>query len=299
MTISMTGFAARKGQGAGHSWAWDVRSVNGKGLDLRLRVPDWIDGLEAALRSELGRALQRGNVSLSLKVAHDAGSDASEALRMNPAVLNSVLKALSQVEDHAMSQGITLRQATSADILLVRGVLDMSSAEIDTVPLRTAILADLPDLLNDFNAMRAAEGAALHAIIAAQLDQIATLTTEAKTEADARRDAATTTLRDALARVMANADGIDATRLAQELALIAVKTDVTEELDRLTAHIAAARALLAEPGQQGRKFDFLTQEFMREANTLCSKSQSTALTRVGLDLKTLIDQMREQVQNVE
>ena len=118
-------------------------------------------------------------------------------------------------------------------------------------------------------------------------------------EAAARRDSAAATLRDQLARVLANAEGIDETRLAQELALIAVKSDVTEEVDRLTAHIAAARALLADAGQVGRKFDFLTQEFMREANTLCSKAQSLALTTIGLDLKTTIDQMREQVQNVE
>jgi uncharacterized protein (TIGR00255 family) len=273
--------------------------VNGKGLDLRLRVPDWIDGLEAGIRRDLGQMVQRGNVSLSLKVIHDAGSEVNEALRLNPAALKSVLKALSQVEEEAMAQGITLRQATSADILVVRGVLDMSSGDIDTAPLCTAILTDLPALLTDFNSMRGTEGAALQRIIAAQLDQITALTAEAQTEAEGRRDAAATSLRDALARIIANADGLDQNRIAQELALIAVKTDVTEELDRLGAHIAAARALLAEKGQVGRKFDFLTQEFMREANTLCSKSQSKTLTRVGLDLKTTIDQMREQVQNVE
>jgi uncharacterized protein (TIGR00255 family) len=299
MTISMTGFAAARGQGAGHSWAWDIRAVNGKGLDLRLRVPDWIDGLELALRGELSRALQRGNVSLSLKVARDGLADGAEGMRVNPPALTSVLAALKQVEDAAMAAGVTLGQPTGADVLAVRGVLDTSSAEIDTAPLRAAILADLPALLNDFNAMRAAEGAALHGVITAQLDRIATLAADAATEAHARRDAAATTLRDALTRVLANAEGVDETRLAQELALIAVKNDVTEELDRLSAHVDAARLLLAESAPVGRKFDFLMQEFMREANTLCSKSQALALTRIGLDLKTVIDQMREQVQNVE
>ncbi len=299
MTISMTGFAARKGQGAGHSWAWDMRSVNGKGLDLRLRVPDWIDGLELALRGDLTRALQRGNVSLSLKVARDGLSDGVEGVRVNPAALNAVLAALSVVEEAAMAQGMTLRQASAADVLAVRGVLDQSAADIDTGPLRAAILADLPALMAEFQAMRAAEGLALNGVIAGQLDQIATRVTAAATEVAARRDTQAATLREALARVLANADGIDETRLAQELALIAVKTDVTEELDRLTAHIAAARTLLADTAQIGRKFDFLMQEFMREANTLCSKAQSMTLTRVGLDLKSLIDQMREQVQNVE
>lgn len=299
MTISMTGFAAARGQGAGHSWAWDIRSVNGKGLDLRLRVPDWIDGLELALRGELSRALQRGNVSLSLKVARDGLADGAEGMRVNTPALAQVLAALKQVEDAAMEAGVTLGQPTGADVLAVRGVLDTSAAEIDTAPLRAAILADLPKLLNDFNTMRAAEGAALHAVISAQLDRIASLAADAATEAQARRDASATALREALTRVLANADGVDETRLAQELALIAVKNDVTEELDRLAAHVDAARALLAETAPVGRKFDFLMQEFMREANTLCSKSQALALTRIGLDLKTVIDQMREQVQNVE
>jgi uncharacterized protein (TIGR00255 family) len=299
MTISMTGFAARKGQGLGYSWGWDIRSVNGKGLDLRLRVPDWIDGLELALRAELGRAMQRGNVSVTLKVQRDGQADGADALRVNPPALAAVLRALAAVEEAAMQSGVTLAQATAADVLAVRGVLDTTTTDEDTAPLRAAILADLPALLADFGAMRATEGAALHAVIAAQLDQIDHLTRDAGVEAAARRDTAAATLRDALARVLANADGVDETRLAQELAMIAVKNDVTEELDRLAAHIAAARALLADPGPIGRKFDFLMQEFMREANTLCSKAQALALTRIGLDLKTVIDQMREQVQNVE
>lgn len=299
MTVSMTGFAARKGQGLGYNWSWDVRSVNGKGLDLRLRLPDWIDGLEIALRAELGRALHRGNVSLSLKVARDGGTEAAESLRLNSATLSAVLSALAQIEDAAMAAGVTLGQPSSADVLSARGVIDAGSPDSDPTPIRSAILADLPGLLSDFQAMRTAEGAALNSVITAQLDKIADLTKAADTEAKARRDAAPVTLRDALAKVLSNAEGVDESRLAQELALIAVKNDVTEELDRLRAHIDAARALLADAGQVGRKFDFLTQEFMREANTLCSKSQSLGLTRIGLDLKTVIDQMREQVQNVE
>jgi uncharacterized protein (TIGR00255 family) len=299
MTVSMTGFAARRGQGAGHSWAWDLRSVNGKGLDLRLRVPDWIDGLELALRGELGRAMSRGNVSLSLRVARDGMAEGAEGLRVNPPALAAVLRAMAEVEQAAMDAGLTLAPAHAGDVLAVRGVLDSSAAEIDTGPLRAAILVDLPPLLAEFAAMRAGEGAALQGVIAGQLDAVARLTAEAGAEAAARREAAATGLREALARVLEQAEGVDEARLAQELALIAVKNDVTEELDRLAAHVAAARALLAEAGPVGRKFDFLMQEFMREANTLCSKAQSLALTRIGLDLKTVIDQMREQVQNVE
>ena len=300
MTLqSMTGFARVEGTSGRTRWAWELRSVNGKGLDLRLRVPDWIDGLELALRGELAKGLSRGNVSLSLRVARDGMAEGTEGMRVNAPALTGVLAALAEVEAAAMAAGVTLAQATAADVLAVRGVLDTSAAEIDTAPLRAAILADLPALVAEFQAMRATEGAALNAVIAGQLDQIAGLTAAAATEAAARREAAATSLREALAKVLANAEGVDESRLAQELALIAVKNDVTEELDRLAAHVSAARSLLAETGSIGRKFDFLMQEFMREANTLCSKAQSLALTRIGLDLKTVIDQMREQVQNVE
>ena len=299
MTVSMTGFATAKGQGGGYQWLWDLRSVNGKGLDLRLRVPDWIDGLEQALRAELGKAVARGNLSLTLKVQRDNATEAESGPRVNPAALQAVLRGLADVETAALAAGVTLAQATAADVLVMRGVLETAATDEDTTALRALILADLAPLLVAFNAMRQAEGTALQAVIAGQLDRTASLTADAAREAEARRDAASTALQEALARILPHADGVDETRLAQELAMIAVKTDVTEELDRLSAHVTAARALLAEPGQVGRKFDFLMQEFMREANTLCSKAQALALTRIGLDLKTVIDQMREQVQNVE
>lgn len=299
MTISMTGFAARKGQGVGHSWAWDLRSVNGKGLDLRLRLPDWIDGLELALRGELAKALGRGNVQLALKVQRDGMGEGVEGLRLNPAALQAALAALREVEDQAMKIGVTLGQATASDVLSLRGVLDATAVEVDTAALRTAILADLPALIADFNAMRAGEGAALNGILTAQIDRIAGLVEDAKAAAAARQGEAASALRDGVAKILANTDAVDGARLAQELAILAVKNDITEEIDRLIAHVAAARALLADAGQIGRKFDFLVQEFLREANTLCSKAQSIALTRIGLDLKTVIDQMREQVQNVE
>ncbi len=298
MTVSMTGFAARKGQGLGYVWSWDIRSVNGKGLDLRLRLPDWVEGLEAALRADLGHALQRGNVSLSLKVSKENG-DAEGGLRVNPSVLSQMLVAIGDIEQAALNAGVTLAQASHADLLMMRGVLDQSTADEDTAPLRAALIADFAPLLADFRDMRLTEGAALRRVIHAQLGRIKDLTHAARVEAAARNAGANATLRGALALVLANSDGVDESRLAQELALIAVKTDITEELDRLTAHIAAATALTDENGPVGRKFDFLTQEFMREANTLCSKAQSITLTRIGLDLKTVIDQMREQVQNVE
>ncbi|MBE2277566.1 MAG: YicC family protein [Rhodobacteraceae bacterium] len=297
MTVSMTGFAAGRGTGAGYGWVWDIRSVNGKGLELRLRVPDWIDGLEAALRAELQKALGRGNISLSLKVLRETGAETGP--RINPAMLGAVLAALAEVEATAMAAGTTLAQATAADVLAMRGVLDMTAAEEDTTPLRAAILADLPALLAEFAAMRRAEGAALARILTAQIDEIARLVAAAAAAAEARRPRAAAALHEALARVAANSEVHDEGRVAQELAMLAVRADVTEELDRLTAHVAAARDLLADSGPIGRKFDFLMQEFLRESNTLLSKSQDIDLTRIGLDLKTVIDQMREQVQNVE
>lgn len=294
---SMTGFATSKGAAQGYSWSWDLRSVNGKGLDLKLRLPDWIDGLEPGVRAALARSVQRGSVTIGLRVTRD---DAERGgLRVNHETLASMLLALAEVEDAAMKAGVTLAQASQADVLALRGVLDTSSVTEDTGPLRDALLADLPQLVAAFVAMRRAEGEALQRLLMAQLDRVEALTLDAALVAAERRGGAGAVLRDQLARILQNADGVDETRLAQELALIAVKQDVTEEVDRLTAHVAAARALLADKAPVGRKLDFLVQEFLREANTLCSKAQALQLTRIGLDLKHVIDQMREQIQNVE
>ena len=296
MIVSMTGFASRKGQGAGASWAWDIRGVNGKGLDLRLRLPDGIEGLEPAVRAAVGRRIARGNVSLTLKLTRDAGA---EALRLNPGALEAVLAALAGVEAAARERAVALAPASAAEVLGLRGVLEAGAADEDSGPLLAALVADLPALIDAFQQTRGAEGQVLAEVLAAQVAQIAALAGDARTLAEARRGEMAEALRTALVRVTDNADGVDAGRVAQELALIAVKSDVTEELDRLDAHVAAARGHLAGSGPVGRKLDFLMQEFNREANTLCSKAQNAALTRVGLDLKLVIDQMREQVQNVE
>jgi uncharacterized protein (TIGR00255 family) len=274
-----------------------MRSVNGKGLDLRLRVPDWIDGLEAQLRAVMSKRLNRGNVSLTLKISREAGADTP--MRINPAALASALAMLAEVEAKAMDIGVTLAQASQADILSLRGVMEQANDADNTAPLLAALIADFDDLLADLLVMRANEGRALQSVILDQLDQIEALVQDATAAADARRNVAAETLRDNVTKLMQAADTLDENRIAQELALLAVKADVTEELDRLRAHISAARTLVAADAPMGRKLDFLMQEFMREANTLCAKAQAAALTRVGLDLKTVIDQMREQVQNVE
>ncbi|WP_090267285.1 YicC/YloC family endoribonuclease [Thalassovita taeanensis] len=292
----MTGFASGTGTAPPFNWSWELRSVNAKGLDLRLRVPDWIEGLEAALRARLSRAMGRGSVTLSLRVQRD---ETAGDLAVNEAVLASVLTAMARIEEQAMDVGLSLAPATPADILSVRGVLEQTSPEQSTAALLEALLAGFDPVLATFLDMRASEGQALSAVLARQVGEIGDLVEAAATTATARKPEMAAALRTSLARVLDNTDGADPQRVAQELALIAVKTDVTEEIDRLRAHVAAARTLLHECTPVGRKLDFLMQEFNREANTLCSKSQSAALTRIGLDLKTVIDQMREQVQNVE
>ena len=297
MTYSMTGFATRRGALGPHVWVWDLRSVNGKGLDLRLRVPDWIDGLEAQLRAILGKSLSRGNVSLTLKVSRDAGAEAP--LRLNTGALRAAVAMLAELEAEAMSTGVTLAQASQADILCLRGVMEQVGDDGNSAPLLAALMQEFPLLVADLVAMRDEEGRALQAIIRDQLAQIEALVEEAAREAEARRETVAASLRENVKKLLQSADNMDEKRIEQELALLAVKSDVTEELDRLRAHTQAARALIAAQEPVGRKLDFLMQEFMREANTLCSKAQAMALTRVGLDLKTVIDQMREQVQNVE
>ncbi|MDR9485492.1 MAG: YicC/YloC family endoribonuclease [Sediminimonas sp.] len=296
MIQSMTGFAAAKSSGAGASWSWELRSVNAKGLDLRIRVPDWIEGLEAQLRARVSRSLSRGSVTLNLRLTRE---DAGGEMALNQPALGAVLDAMTEIEAQAMQRGLSLAPATAADVLSQRGVLEARSADADTGALLKVLLSDFETLLEAFRKMRADEGRALHAILVDQLEQVASLVEQASAAAQARSAEQRQTMTTALARVMDNVDTADEARVAQELALIAVKSDITEELDRLRAHVTAARDLLDADGPVGRKLDFLCQEFNREANTLCAKAQSTALTRIGLDLKTVIDQMREQVQNVE
>ncbi|MFV0333316.1 MAG: YicC/YloC family endoribonuclease [Tropicimonas sp.] len=296
MVNSMTGFAARTGQGAEHGWTWDIRSVNSRGLDLRLRLPEWVEGLEAALRSRLTAQVRRGSLTLGLKLARE---DGERQEMVDRAGLAAALRVLAEVARSAGEAAVTVTPASATEVLAMKGVLGQGAQSSDPVALRDALLDDFDILLTDFLTMRANEGAALTAILSQQIDRIESLLGDAGACLDARSGKAAQSLREALARVLEMAEGLDEDRIAQELALLAVKADITEELDRLAAHVGAARALLAQEGPVGRKLEFLTQEFNREVNTLCSKSQDIALTRIGLDLKAVIDQMREQVQNVE
>lgn len=296
MIMSMTGFAAARGALGAYSWAWELRGVNAKGLDLRMRVPDWLDGLETALRTELTAAVKRGSLTLSLRVQR---GDDGAGLRLNGAALDVVLEALAETERRAEDRGLVMEPSRAADVLALRGVWDSAAAEDDTAPLLAALKAEFPDVLADFLAMRKTEGAALQKVLLDQLGRVGDLAARAAVLAEARKPVVAETLKANLARIMEGAEAADPDRVAQELALLAVKADVTEEIDRLRTHVEATRTLVDKGGVVGRKLDFLMQEFNREANTLCAKSQSADLTAVGLELKAVIDQIREQVQNVE
>ena len=294
--MSMTGFAAIQGAKGDLSWSGDIRSVNGRSLDLRLRVPD-VDGLEPELRKRLQARVARGNVTVTLQLQRDEGA---QMARVNAVGLTAALEILREIEAAAHAAGVTLATATPTDVATMRGVVDISEAEAaDPAALRAALLESFETALTAFIQDRQREGEALGAVLSEQIQRVAGLI-EAAAEAVGDREAAARAALDRnLSRLLDATDVPDESRLLQELALVAVKTDVTEELDRLKAHVEAAHGLLSETGPVGRKLDFLMQEFNREANTLCSKAQSTTLSAVGLDLKAVIDQMREQVQNIE
>ena len=296
MIHSMTAFASKRSTEQGLAWVWDLRSVNARGLDIRLRLPEGIEGLEQAVRGAISAAMKRGSISLSLKMAREAGD---VPLTLDPAQLDRTLEALRLVQERAGRIGVNLSAPSPAEILSQRGVMTAREDDSTTESLLPTLQADLESLLKDFLAMRAREGALIADVLIGQLTEIESLVAQAQTAAESRRDVQKQAVTNALARVLDTGAEVDPERLRQELALIAIKADVTEEIDRLRTHIAAARALMYKGGAVGRKLDFLAQEFNREANTLCSKSQSKELTSIGLDLKAAIEQMREQIQNLE
>lgn len=294
MLNSMTGFASLSGDLGTARWDWEIRSVNGKGLDFRVRLPDGFDALEPVLRAQAKVHLTRGNVTVSLKLAERSSGGLAE---VQPDGLSAALKAIAIIEDAAQSDGQNLAPMNAADLAQMPGVLAVSSSALGEVP--EAVKAQIPELFKLFTEMRGGEGTALHAILSDQLAKMSEIIDQASTTAEARQARAGDILKEKVAALLDASDQADPARLQQELAIIAVKADVTEEVDRLRAHVIAAQDLLKKGGAVGRKLDFLMQEFNREANTLCSKSGSTELTQLGMDLKVLIDQMREQALNLE
>lgn len=295
MVNSMTGFATQTGATDSASWAWEIRSVNGKGFDLRVRLPEGAEGLEKQVKAAVSAACSRGTVTVGLRVKQKANEGLPE---LSKDALGRVLDAAQSATAAAQAKGLETGPLNIADLLNVRSVLTYSGG--DGVQTWVKEAGDQIDaLVTSFQQARSDEGSAMDKVLGDQIATMQNLRNEANEAVADRKANVTENLRAKMAEVLQNADSVDEGRLEQELALLAVKSDVTEELDRLDAHIAAAAELLATKGPIGRKFDFLMQEFNREANTLCSKSGHTELTRIGLDLKTVIDQMREQVQNVE
>jgi uncharacterized protein (TIGR00255 family) len=294
---SMTGFADLPGGAEGLGWAWEARSVNGRGLDLRLRLADGFEALEAPVRAAFAAGFARGSVTVSLRLARGS---APALPRVNPAALDAAVAAAEAASAAASRLGLDLAPMTAADLLGVRGVIEADAGmPSENAAVMAALTAEIAALVAALRAARAAEGASLARVIGGQVDRIEALAGAARGTAEARGGRTGALLRERVAAVLAATAAVDEARLAQELALIAVRADLTEELDRLEAHVAAARALLAGDGPVGRKLDFLTQEFNREANTLCAKAGAADLTAIGLEMKVVIDQMREQVQNVE
>ena len=292
--VSMTGFAEAHGSRDGARWRWEVKSVNGKGLDLRLRTPAGFDGIEPPARMLANERFKRGSLQAALSFE---AADAGRGLRVDPAALAAAVRIAREV---AAETG--LAPARIDGLLALKGVIvqeDVLPVEAPERGMRdAAILETLATAFDALARARSNEGHKLLAVLTAQIDDVERLTKEASALASAQPAA----LRDKLAAQVAEllaAGTLSDERLAQEVALLAVKADIREELDRLRAHVQEARTLLASGTAVGRKLDFLSQEFNREANTLCSKSSDIALTRLGLALKATIDQFREQAQNVE
>lgn len=293
----MTGYARAEGRDAQTTWLWEAKSVNGKGLDVRCRLPHGMDGIEIAARELATRILKRGNVQLSLTLTANAQGP---GLRVNKEFLAELVALVDELGPAHQN----IAPARWDGLLAVKGVLeagtgDEGEAEDVHAAREAAIKSDLDKVLHSLAAMRLTEGERIAAVLSSQLDEIEVLAERAGGTAALRPEALRDRLRQQVAAVLEAAPGLAEDRIAQEVALIAVKADVREELDRLRAHVAAARDLIAQEGAVGRKLDFLSQEFNREANTLCSKSADVELTRIGLDLKAAIDQFREQVQNIE
>lgn len=300
---SMTGFARAEGPDPsrpGTTCTWEVRSVNGKGLEVRWRIPPGYDGLEIAVREAVGRRFKRGNVSVTLTVNRP---EEQPAYRINEGLLDQVMAVARHWQQH-LGTDAGIAPPRLDGLLALRGVLEpVMESEPDEAAREMrdgALIGILDEALARLADARAAEGARLEMVLTGHLDTIADLTRRAGDTASLRPEAVKARLREQIASLLEAQTQISEDRLATELALLAVKADVREELDRLGAHIEQAREMIAEDkGPVGRRLDFLCQEFNREANTLCSKAQDVALTRIGLDLKAVIDQFREQVQNIE
>jgi uncharacterized protein (TIGR00255 family) len=291
---SMTGFARAHDSLGPWRYVWEIKTVNSKGLDLRLRAPPNFDAVEVKARALISGRIARGSCFANLIARR---GDALVETRINRAALDRLLKALDDVPLHA-----SLRPASLDGLLAVRGIVEVIEPEDDEEQrnaLDARVLATLSDALDALTASRKAEGAAIGAVLTARLARIEELTAQAEALPARSAEAVRARLAGQIEALLETGHCFDPQRLHQEAVLLAVKADIREELDRLKAHVASARALVEKGGPIGRRLDFLAQELSRETNTLCAKSNDGALTAIGLELKIEVEQWREQVQNIE
>jgi uncharacterized protein (TIGR00255 family) len=291
---SMTGFARGHGVCGSYAWAWEIKSVNGKGLDLRLRLPPGWDVIEAAVRSRVSETLARGSLQANLSVER---SGAPPVVRVNAAVLEAVLATLRQ-----LAPRIDASPPSLDGLLALKGVMEVGDAEEGEEERRSAeaaVTQGFAEAIGALAEMRRHEGAVLGRVLTARLGEIAALAERADKSPGRQPEAIRARLAEQIATLLAQSERFDPDRLHQEAILIATKADVREELDRLAAHVAQAQRLIEQGGPIGRRLDFLAQELNREANTLCAKANDVELTNIGLELKAAVEQFREQVQNVE
>jgi len=291
---SMTGFARMEGRHGDLAWIWEIKSVNGRALDLRLRMPPGLESLEGALRARVAERFRRGNITANLTVT---GVTPPPAVRINRPALDGILALADALKDRP-----GLAPPRIDGLLALRGVIEtVEEAESEEARLarEAAMLAGFEAALAALAEARAAEGRKLSVLLDTQIDEIEHLARVASELAAAQPGAIRDKLAQRIEALLSGTSGLSPERLAQEAALLATKADVREEIDRLNAHVEAARDMMRSGGAVGRRLDFLCQEFNRESNTLCSKATDVALTRIGLDLKASVEQMREQVQNVE
>jgi uncharacterized protein (TIGR00255 family) len=291
---SMTGFARSHGVSGPYSWAWEIKSVNGKGLDLRLRLPPGWDAIEVPVRTRAAEALTRGSLQANLTVERGG---AQPVVSINVAVLEAILAAMRQ-----LAAKVEAAPPSLDGLLALKGVIEVSDSEEreeDRRKAEAAVIGGFVQVIGALGEMRHHEGAALGRVLSIRLGEIAALADRAERAPGRRPDAIRARLAEQIATLLAQSDRFEPDRLHQEAILIATKADVREELDRLAAHIAQAQHLIGQGGAIGRRLDFLAQELNREANTLCAKANDVELTNIGLELKAAVEQFREQVQNVE
>ena len=291
---SMTGFARGHGVSGSYAWAWEIKSVNGKGLDVRLRLPPGWDAIEASVRARAAERLARGSIQATLTVER---SGVAPVVRINAPVLDAILTTLRELASRVEASPPSLDGLFS-----LKGVMDVSELaenENERRDAETAAIAGFVQVIAALSEMRQREGATLVRILKTRLEQIEALIGRAENAPGRRVEAIRARLAEQVATLLAQSDRFDPDRLHQEAILLATKADVREELDRLAAHIAQAQQLIDGGGAVGRRLDFLAQEFNREANTLCAKANDVELTNIGLELKAAVEQFREQVQNVE